>query len=107
MKKTYLLLTIIGFLLPNVLVFFESVETGNILLYAQPMATFSDMFANRISTIFAIDLLFAVVVFFVWSYHEFKLNHQKSLWMVWGATMLLGLAGGLPLFLYLREKNRA
>jgi len=72
MKNLYLVLAIIGFILPNILVFAESVETGNILLYANPMATINEMFANRISTIFMIDLLFVVVVFFIWSYFQSK-----------------------------------
>ncbi len=107
MKKTYLTLCIIGFILPNILVTIESVETGNILLYMHPVATFQDMFANRISSIFAIDLLFAVLVFFMWSYKEASQYPIKNLWLVWTLTMLLGLAGGLPFFLFLREGSRS
>ena len=103
MKNTYLILAIIGFILPNIFVFMESVETGNILLYTNPLATMEGMFANRISTIFMIDLLFAVLVFFLWSYHEAKQHNVKRIGVVWVATMLLGLAGGFPFFLYLRE----
>ena len=106
MKKTYLILCVIGFILPNIWVTIESYETGNILLYRNPVATFQGMSANRISTIFAIDLLFAVAVFFLWSYHEAKQRHIKHLWIVWTLTMLLGLAGGFPLFLYLRERQQ-
>ena len=104
MKNTYLILSIIGFILPNIFVAMESVETGNILLYANPMATLQGMFANRISTIFMIDLLFALLVFFIWSYRESKLKGVQHLRWVWVLTMLLGLAGGFPLFLYWREK---
>ncbi|MFK7774932.1 MAG: DUF2834 domain-containing protein [Saprospiraceae bacterium] len=104
MKKVYLVLSIIGFLLPNILVAMESIETGNILLYANPMATIKGMFANRISTIFSIDLLFGVMVFFIWSYQESKLKNVKHVGWIWVLTMLFGLAGGLPLFLYWREK---
>lgn len=103
MKKLYLILAILGFIAPTILVFFESVETGNILLYANPMATMEGMFANRISTIFMIDLLFAVTVFFVWSYASRGSMPMKKLGMVWALTMLFGLAGGFPLFLYLKE----
>ena len=67
MKRIYLLLSIIGFLAPTFLVIMESIETGNILLYTQPIATIEGMFANRISSIFMIDLLVTVMVFFVWS----------------------------------------
>lgn len=105
MKKVYLVLTIIGFILPTIFVAIESVETGNILLYANPISTIDGMFANRISSIFAIDLFFAVFVFFIWSYSEAKRYNIKSLYVVWLLTLLFGMAGGFPLFLYLRKKN--
>jgi hypothetical protein len=106
MKKVYLLLTIIGFILPSIFVFMESVETGNILLYADPITTFESMFANRISGIFALDLLFAVLVFFIWSFAESKKLGMKGIGWIWLLTMLLGLAGGFPLFLYRRELRK-
>lgn len=105
MRRFYLVLTIIGLILPSIFVFQESVETGNILLYANPLATIEGMFANRISTIFIIDLLFGVVVFFVWSYAESRKLQIKNIGWVWLITLLFGFAGGLPLFLYLRERK--
>ncbi|MGK0390758.1 MAG: hypothetical protein ACI94Y_003518 [Maribacter sp.] len=105
MKNIYLTLAIIGFISPNVLVFIESFDSGNILLYSNPTATIEAMFANRVSTIFMIDLLFALLVFFIWSYSEKKKYGIKNIGIVWLLTMLLGLAGGLPLFLYLKEKK--
>ncbi|WP_190811314.1 DUF2834 domain-containing protein [Flagellimonas sp. S3867] len=66
------MLTIIGFILPTILVIIESIDMGNILLYADPLATLNGMFANSISSIFAIDLFFTVLVFFIWSYHQAK-----------------------------------
>lgn len=106
MKRIYLVLAIIGFILPNYFVLLESIETGNILLYGNLPATIKGMFANRISTIFIIDLLFGVLVFFLWSYQEAKEKKIKNVGWVWLATMLFGLAGGFPLFLYLREKKK-
>ena len=104
MKKIYLLLAIIGFVAPSILVVMESYETGNILLYADPLATIQGMFNNRISSIFSIDLLFTVLVFFIWSYSESSKKRIKGVGYVWLFTMLFGLAGGFPLFLYLREE---
>ncbi|SFR51877.1 Protein of unknown function [Robiginitalea myxolifaciens] len=105
MKKIYLVLAVIGFIAPSILVAIESVETGNILLYTQPAATLEAMFSNRISTIFMIDLLFAVLVFFIWTYADSKKNGVRNIGLVWLLTLLLGLAGGFPLYLYLREKE--
>ena len=104
MKNIYLILAIIGFILPNILVGIESIETGNILLYANPLATIEGMFANRISTIFMIDLLFVVLIFFIWSFQEGKKYKIQNVKLVWLLTMLFGLAGGFTLFLYLKEK---
>lgn len=103
MKRVYLSLAIIGFILPSILVIQESIETGNILLYYHIGDTIEAMFANRISTIFCIDLFFAVLVFMVWSYCESKKYNIKQVGLIWLLTFLLGLAGGLPLFLYKRE----
>ncbi len=105
MKRFYLILSILGFIAPTILVLVESVETGNIMLYGQPMVTIEAMFANRISTIFMIDLLFAVLVFFTWTYFDSKKLGISYVWLVWILTMLLGLAGGFPFYLYLRAKN--
>ena len=106
MKNMYLVLAIVGFVAPNILVVAESIETGNIMLYANPAATFESMFANRISSIFAIDLLLAVVVFFVWSFNDAKKEGVKNIYIIWMLTMLLGLAGGFPLYLYKRELSK-
>lgn len=104
-KNFYLSLTILGFIAPTILVFQESIETGNILLYTDPLATINAMFANRISTIFMIDLLFTVLVFFIWTYADGKKYGVKNIGLVWTLSMLLGLAGGFPLYLYLKEKT--
>ena len=98
-------MAIIGFMAPSILVVIESFETGNILLYTNPIATIEGMFANRISTIFMIDLLFTVLIFFIWTYIDGKKAGVKNLGLVWFLTMLLGLAGGFPLYLYLKEKT--
>ncbi len=105
MKNIYLILTVVGFLAPNVLVMMETFETGNIMLYAHPMDTFQGMFANRISSIFAIDLLLAVLVFFVWSAVDSKKHRVKNVRWIWLLTMFFGLAGAFPLYLYMRENQ--
>jgi len=80
MKTLYIALTIVGFLGPNIFVTIESIETGNILLWLNPANTIEGMFANRISTAFVVDLLLAVVVFFIWTYKESeKFNMKKTL----------------------------
>lgn len=103
MKRTYLLLTLIGFVLPNIFVAKVGVETGNILLYTDPITTFELMFANDVSTAFILDLLFIVMLFLVWTWGEGKKYQMKRVWLIWIWTFAFGIASGLPLFLFLRE----
>jgi len=105
MKKIYFVLAIIGFIIPNIFVAIESVETGNILFWLDPTATIHGMFGNRISTAFILDLLVAVLVFFIWTNHEGKKCGMKNIWKYWLLTLLFGMAGTLPLFLYHREEK--
>ena len=107
MKRTYLILTIVGTILPNIFVAKESMESGNYLLYTHPIDTFNGMFANNICSAFAVDLLFVVMLFLAWTYTEAKRLNMKNIWAVWIYTFALGIAGGLPLFLYLRETKKS
>ena len=104
MRKIYLLLAVVGFLVPNALVLLEMIENHNILLWTKPEETMIALFANRISTIFALDLLLVVLSFFVWSFYEGKRLGMKRVWLFWLLTLLFGLAGSFPLFLRSREK---
>lgn len=105
MAKKYLTLAIIGTILPNIFVIKESIRSGNILLYAHPIDTFQDMFANNASSAFVTDLLFIVLLFLVWSWYEAQKQGMKNVWLIWIYTFAFGIAGGLPLFLYFREKK--
>ena len=80
-------------------------DTGNVLLWLDPQATMNGMFVTMISKAFVSDLLLAVLVFFVWSYYEARRLQIKNVWIIWLITMLFGLAGSFPLFLYLRAKK--
>lgn len=104
MKNAFALLAIVGFIAPNILVFYESVETGNILLWLDPQATINGMFGNRIAAAFVTDLLCVVLVALVWIVYESKKLGMKNSWVYVVLTLLFGLAGSLPLFLYQREK---
>lgn len=105
MKKAYLTLAIIGTILPNIFVVKESIQSGNYLLYVNPLETFKGMFANNISSAFVVDLLFIVVLFLMWSYREAKRKKMKRVYLYWLYTFAFGIAGGLPLFLFFRENT--
>lgn len=104
MKNLYAFLAIVGFITPNILVFNESVETGNILLWLHPGATIAGMFNNRIAAAFILDLLVVVPIALIWIVVESKRLNMKSSWIYIILTLIFGLAGPLPLFLYQREK---
>src|SRR5690349_17198271 len=104
MKNLYFFLAIVGFITPNILVFNESLETGNILLWLDPQATMNGMFGNRIAAAFVTDLLFVVTAALIWIIIESKKLGMKNSWVYVVLTLLFGLAGPLPLFLYQREK---
>lgn len=106
MKRKYLFLTILGTILPNIFVAIESWNTGNYFLYVDPISTFNGMFANNVSATFVTDLLFIVFLFLVWSYKEANRYKMKNIIWVWIYTFAFGIAGGLPLFLYMREKRK-
>ena len=106
MKRTYLVLTVLGFALPNYFTLRETFSSGNILLWTDPAATFQSMFANNITSAFSLDLLYVVVLFLWLSYREVRKQHVPGYGWSWLCTFAFGLAAGLPLFLYLRERSR-
>jgi hypothetical protein len=107
MEHVYFALAVIGYILPGVPMVMESVETGNIGFWTQPGRTLAELFVNRASTAFALDLLGSVVVAFVWMTHESRRLGMRAVWVFWLLTSMLGLAGTLPLFLAFRERALA
>ncbi len=105
-KNVYLLLTILGTILPNIFVLMETIETGNVLFYARPLDTLQQMFATNVSSAFVTDLLFVVLIFMIWSFVESRRNNIKGVILIWIYTFAFGIAGGLPLYLLKREKNK-
>ena len=105
MQRVYLALAVVGFVIPNVFTFMESVETGNILFWTNPALTVTELFVNRTSTAFALDLILAAIVALVWITHEARRVGISRVWRFWVLALLFGLSGTLPLFLYLRERK--
>lgn len=98
MKKwLYLLLAIVGFILPYYFFMSFLIENGFDLplLYGQ-------LFANDISTFFAVDLIITAIVFLVFLYSKFN-KCCRRLWLFTIATLVVGPSFALPLFLYFRE----
>jgi hypothetical protein len=101
----FLGLAVVGFVVPNTVTLIESVQTGNILFWTDPARTMSELFVNRTSTAFALDLLATAVAVLIWMTVEAARLGIKRVWVFWVLTLLFGMGGPLPLFLYLRERQ--
>jgi hypothetical protein len=99
-KTVYLLLCTVGFAAPYAAFIAWLAEHGpNGRLFVQ------QLFANRISAFFALDVLVSAVVLLRFSALESRRLQLHSRWVILVATLLVGVSFGLPLFLYLRERQ--
>ena len=98
-KRIYLVLTIVGFILPYALFLPWIFEEGlDIPLF------FQNLFANKISGAFGLDVLVSAVVVVVFILSEGKELAMNKLWIPIAGTILVGVSFGFPLFLYMKEK---
>jgi len=98
MRKLYLLMAVVGFVLPYY--FFASFLVANGL---NLQLLFSQLFANNISSFFAVDLIVSAIVFWAFLYRESQRCHMGNWWAYVLATLIVGPSFALPLFLYFRE----
>ncbi|HEY2547116.1 MAG TPA: DUF2834 domain-containing protein [Candidatus Acidoferrum sp.] len=63
-----------------------------------------ELFANRISGFFAMDVLVSAVVLIGFIRSEAARLKMRGLWLPIVSVLLVGVSLGLPLFLYLRER---
>ena len=105
LETLYLVLAVVGFLLPGVPMVIESVESGNILFWTDPARTTAELFANRTSTAFALDLVAVVLVAAIWMAVEARRVGIGAIWRFYVLLALFGLGGTLPLFLWARERR--
>jgi hypothetical protein len=99
-KTTYLMLCIIGFAVPYA-AFLPWVAQNSLdmRLFVQ------QMFANRISMFFSLDVIVSAIVLLRFAAAESARLRIPRRWLVLLATLLVGVSLGLPLFLYFREKQ--
>jgi hypothetical protein len=100
MKERLLwVLTVLGFVVPNVCVAIFFADEGFDL-----SGYFSLWTASTPSTQLLLDLAIAAFAFFVWAGVEGPRAKVKRWWVCIPATFLVGLCFGLPLFLLMRER---
>ena len=96
----YLILCVAGTVLPysQLLPFLHDHGLDTSLIVQQ-------LFANRVSGFFGLDVIVSSLVLWVFVYSEgtrLKMNH---LWVYVLASLLVGVSLGLPLFLLMRESK--
>jgi Protein of unknown function DUF2834 len=64
---------------------------------------FRELFANRISAFFALDVVVSAVVLIWFIQSEGKRSSMRLLWLPTIGTLIVGVSLGLPLFLFLRH----
>jgi len=65
------------------------------------------LFANRMSGFFALDVIVSSVVLWVFVFTEGRRRQMKHLWIYIVCNLAVGVSLGLPLFLYVRERRAA
>jgi hypothetical protein len=64
---------------------------------------FRELFANRISTFFATDVIVSAIVLIWFIQSEGKRLPIRFLWLPTVGTLIVGVSFGFPLFLFLRQ----
>ena len=64
---------------------------------------FRELFANRISAFFAMDVIVSAIVLIWFIQSEGKRLRVRLLWLPTVGTLIAGVSFGLPLFLFLRQ----
>jgi hypothetical protein len=98
-KKTYLFLSILGFVIPNYYVYLILVEQNGFDLNR----FISDISLNASSRFILIDLGIAATTFMVFLLYESRRLKIKLWWIPFVGTFLVGVSFGFPIFMYLRE----
>jgi hypothetical protein len=101
LRHLYLVFCLLGLLLP-----YSQFVPWIIEHHALNMPLFMrDLFANRISAFFALDVMVSAIVLLVFIQSEGRRLRVRLLWFPMLGTVFVGVSLGLPLFLYLRQSK--
>ena len=99
-KVIYLLLCVLGLVLPySQLVPFILEHGLDIKLF------FEQLFANKISGFFGMDVIVSSLVLWTFVFWEGTRLKMQNLWVYVVCNLLVGVSLGLPLFLFMRERQ--
>jgi len=97
-RHVYLVCCVVGLVLPYWQFVPWLLEHGlNITLF------FRELFANRISAFFVMDVIVSAIVLIWFIQTEGKRLRVQLLWLPTIGTLIVGVSFGLPLFLLLRQ----
>jgi hypothetical protein len=97
-RHFYLVCCVLGLLLPYSQLVPWLLEHGlNVTVFCR------ELFANRISSFFAIDVIVSAIVLLWFIQSEGRRLRVGLLWLPTVGTLVVGVSFGLPLFLFLRQ----
>ena len=97
-RYVYLVCCVLGLLLPYAQFVPWLLEHGlNVTLF------WRELFANRISSFFAMDVIVSAIVLLWFIQSEGRRLRVRLLWLPTIGTLVVGVSFGLPLFLFLRQ----
>jgi len=97
-RQFYLIFSVLGILLPY------SQFVPWLLKHGLNLSVFfRELFANRISAFFAMDVIVSAIVLIWFIQSEGKRLSMRLLWLPTIGTLIVGVSLGLPLFLFLRQ----
>ena len=97
-RHVYLICCVLGLLLPYSQFVPWLLEHGlNVALLVH------ELFANRISAFFALDVIVSAIVLIWFIQSEGKRLRARLLWLPTVGTLVVGVSFGFPLFLFLRQ----
>jgi hypothetical protein len=102
-SRIYLLLCIVGFVIPNFLLIGYIRDNGWHLSLDQVITLFA---TNKLALAVLADVVLASVAFFYWMFREARKHDIKAPWAFVLFAIFFGLSFSLPLFLFVRQSRR-
>jgi glycerol uptake facilitator-like aquaporin len=100
MKKIYLYLSVVGFIVPYAFFLPFLRNSGfDVLLF------FHEMFATQISAFFSWDVIISGIALILFIVVDHKRKAKKYWWVPIIGLFIAGVSFALPLYLYIREEN--
>jgi Terpene cyclase DEP1 len=100
MRNLYLSFAIVGAVLP-----YSQFVPWLLKHGPNVVALFTEIFSTNAGAFFAFDVLLSAIVLIGFIRREGAARNMRMLWMPITATCVIGVSCGLPLFLYLRERQ--